>query len=594
MRMSRILEIAAILLLLTAISCNDTGDTAKKTEYRSTTLVKVDETTEDSISRAEVKTIPDMVKAIDLWNYWTRTGKERKLINHASKVFRENSGPDGNPDFALISALCMSFPYITINQPDSARYYLDYCKNKISENYPIYGTYCNAEAEYAIRFDFDYPKGMAYLTKAYELTRKLPEAENSPAGSVIMSNISMLYYRRRDTAGLKYAQRACELAKKSTKDLYPLYISYIMLGQQEYLSGKYRQAIDHSIEALNIVTSHPEFRQGISDIYITMADSYSALGDNNAARIYYNNAFDNISTTTDKNTHIRLYLSYADYLFKTSRYDEAIRNYKQGYRISEDYNIIDYRHFLLLGLSESYQEIGQKDSALFYYKEFHTVYNRAFNLQKEKEFNQFFLNYEKEKYENDLNRQKLEIAKREKLLVISSSAFFAICIAAAAIIIFYRKKNRMYRQVVEADQQRLKADRMKEEIASAENSQGTRDKTEKELFERLEAMMKSQKLYRNSNINIENVAAELSTNRTYLSSAINKYSGMSFPNYINKYRISEAVSIISDPDNDTTIKELYIDLGYKNRNSFDHAFIKETGMTPVNYREQISKMHKQA
>ena len=152
----------------------------------------------------------------------------------------------------------------------------------------------------------------------------------------------------------------------------------------------------------------------------------------------------------------------------------------------------------------------------------------------------------------------------------------------------------MYRQVVEADQQRLKADRMKEEIASAENSQGTRDKTEKELFERLEAMMKSQKLYRNSNINIENVAAELSTNRTYLSSAINKYSGMSFPNYINKYRISEAVSIISDPDNDTTIKELYIDLGYKNRNSFDHAFIKETGMTPVNYREQISKMHKQA
>ena len=73
---------------------------------------------------------------------------------------------------------------------------------------------------------------MAYLTKAYELTRKLPEAENSPAGSVIMSNISMLYYRRRDTAGLKYAQRACELAKKSTKDLYPLYISYIMLGQQ--------------------------------------------------------------------------------------------------------------------------------------------------------------------------------------------------------------------------------------------------------------------------------------------------------------------------------------------------------------------------
>ena len=300
--MSRILEIAAILLLLTAISCNDTGDTAKKTEYRSTTLVKVDETTEDSISRAEVKTIPDMVKAIDLWNYWTRTGKERKLINHASKVFRENSGPDGNPDFALISALCMSFPYITINQPDSARYYLDYCKNKISENYPIYGTYCNAEAEYAIRFDFDYPKGMAYLTKAYELTRKLPEAENSPAGSVIMSNISMLYYRRRDTAGLKYAQRACELAKKSTKDLYPLYISYIMLGQQEYLSGKYRQAIDHSIEALNIVTSHPEFRQGISDIYITMADSYSALGDNNAARIYYNNAFDNISTTTDEST----------------------------------------------------------------------------------------------------------------------------------------------------------------------------------------------------------------------------------------------------------------------------------------------------
>lgn len=72
--------------------------------------------------------------------------------------------------------------------------------------------------------------------------------------------------------------------------------------------------------------------------------------------------------------------------------------------------------------------------------------------------------------------------------------------------------------------------------------------------------------------------------------AINTYSGKTFTNYINTYRINEAVSIISDPTNDTNAKELADNLGYASVNVFYQVFRRETGVSLSRYRKELVTM----
>lgn len=62
---------------------------------------------------------------------------------------------------------------------------------------------------------------------------------------------------------------------------------------------------------------------------------------------------------------------------------------------------------------------------------------------------------------------------------------------------------------------------------------------------------------------------------------------MSFPYYVNSFRINEAVRILSDPENDTPIKAIAWSLGYNNLTTFYRLFEAAKGMPPSKYRETI-------
>ncbi len=69
-------------------------------------------------------------------------------------------------------------------------------------------------------------------------------------------------------------------------------------------------------------------------------------------------------------------------------------------------------------------------------------------------------------------------------------------------------------------------------------------KLDKEKFERY---MRQKKPYLNSDLRITEMAAELITNRTYLSAFINQEYGMNFSSYINRLRLKELANLQSNP-----------------------------------------------
>lgn len=63
---------------------------------------------------------------------------------------------------------------------------------------------------------------------------------------------------------------------------------------------------------------------------------------------------------------------------------------------------------------------------------------------------------------------------------------------------------------------------------------------------------------------------------------------MNYLQFVNSYRINEAVRILSDPEQtEYPLKQLWSDLGFNSATTFYKLFQKEVGITPSVYRKQF-------
>lgn len=89
----------------------------------------------------------------------------------------------------------------------------------------------------------------------------------------------------------------------------------------------------------------------------------------------------------------------------------------------------------------------------------------------------------------------------------------------------------------------------------------------------------------NTDLYLDGLAEIFQTSPKYLSKLIKTKLGVSFVEYLNEYRIKQAMKIIQA--NDIKVTELYSMVGFNNRNTFSKAFKKFTGMAPNEYKKSL-------
>ena len=104
--------------------------------------------------------------------------------------------------------------------------------------------------------------------------------------------------------------------------------------------------------------------------------------------------------------------------------------------------------------------------------------------------------------------------------------------------------------------------------------------------------MREEKIFKDNTLTKDKVAELLDTNRTYLSRIINEQAQTSFTHYVNRFRIEEAIRLLSDPSNDTPLKALASDLGFNSISTFYNLFQSSVGMTPAQYRSKVKELEK--
>lgn len=96
-------------------------------------------------------------------------------------------------------------------------------------------------------------------------------------------------------------------------------------------------------------------------------------------------------------------------------------------------------------------------------------------------------------------------------------------------------------------------------------------------------MFSERHLYLNPTLNINGLARELGTNRTYISNFINQQLHTTFYEYVNHWRVKRAKELLEETSQ--PIEQVAANSGFNSLSSFRRYFAKVVGMTPAKYRK---------
>ena len=105
------------------------------------------------------------------------------------------------------------------------------------------------------------------------------------------------------------------------------------------------------------------------------------------------------------------------------------------------------------------------------------------------------------------------------------------------------------------------------------------DQSVAELMERISQLMDEERLYLHSDLKLQDVAVRLNTNSGYVSECINTMRGLSFSQFVNTYRVSQAQELLRQQP-DLKAANVATASGFSTESSFFRNFKLITGMTP--------------
>ncbi|MGL4851082.1 MAG: helix-turn-helix domain-containing protein [Phocaeicola sp.] len=465
---------------------------------------------------------------------------------------------------------------------------------------------------YAAHTERDYYHAIRWLFKGVVLAQ---HHNYTALRGELLGKLASVYYLKRDKAGLSYAEECYEIGHSLNKPAL-IYEGAVQCASMHLLLKEYKKAMDYLNEAEGLLLEHHFYDQ--AHTYNLLGDLLAEEGEYTQALAYYKKAL--MEKQASKTSSIvYAHLGEARVRIKQQYYSEAIALIKQGLAISYARANTVYRKELYEALSLSYEKLHMYADALSAYKTFRAENDTLTLALNERDLSELRFRYDSERQANAIKENKLMMLEKEQRIQQQMYILIIILIVLGLLYYLYRRKNRLYLRIVKQNQEAIrKEDKLRKRIEALEqNSKHTlldegqegvhrtkellqekyassslSDEKSVQIFQQLEILMQEQKRYKESTLNKERVAEELGTNRTYLSRIINEQTGLSFTHYINKYRIEEAVRILSDPTNQTPLKAISAELGFNAISTFYNLFQSKVGMTPAQYRNKVLELER--
>lgn len=530
------------------------------------------------------------------WHYCTEKGDFGRVVRSTASVW--SAAANGKDDAAALYAAVMAGQaYASMNVPDSMDWYLSRAGELAEKRKDAWalGTICNVLGTYAIDREMNFYKAITCFTRGMEFTEGVAPA----CYYALEGNLAIAYYLRNNLEGLRYARDVLRHGEEVNDPFY-IFIGTKTSAYLLHLSGQDAEALAMSRKALSLVDRFYD-HAGVYNLY---ADVSAANGDDRTAEEYYLKAFEYLHNADSKST-ADTYLNYGNWLLKRGDTDKAIQVLNEGLdsEVFSAGNYI-YRYQFYRSLSDAFSRQGDDRRALDYFRRYHEEADSIFRLDREHSLNELVVRYETEKHRREAEQKKAELHKANRRVVTVVSVVIIVLVVLLMMVMLYCRKNRMYRLIARQYHESIEKERIlsealdacrgtavgdKEDASTEEDGDGDSSESERlhELFCRLDRLMRDEKLYCENGLSLDSLAARLFSNRTYLSTALNRFSGVPFRTYINTLRINEAVRILSVAEDETPLKVLSDRLGFNTLSTFYRSFQTVVGMPPSRFRREM-------
>lgn len=250
--------------------------------------------------------------------------------------------------------------------------------------------------------------------------------------------------------------------------------------------------------------------------------------------------------------------------------------------------------------SLAFRDANTPETALRFAHFYEQYQDSVFSLSRERALQEARIKNDIVSRDREIDRQKIELLSTRNNMILLVGGIILLLILLASTFYSKHRKEKLYTAIVNQNREYLKREAMLldrlEKARNADDETTTADQSAqsssistdkiKDLMERFTALMLEQKLFTDPGLSVSSVAEYLSTNRTYLSKAINESTGNTFTQVVNDYRIREAIRLISDTEANIPLKQIAFDVGFNSMSTFYVTFQSITGMTPARYRSK--------
>ena len=440
----------------------------------------------------------------------------------------------------------------------------------------------------------------------------------------IYGNLLTLTHTATDTAGLANARRIYDYGHKQ-HDYEQAFMGAYYQANYYNLTGDNQRAESFLREALDIYRDYPY--DDVASVYTLYSKVKMDMGQIDEAEDYARQAIALADSLHQPFLLPDTYLQYAEVLSRkgnpalsNAMAQRALETADQA--SSKTQAVACYRL-----MARNSRMLGQNAQAMDCLERANQLMDTLtlINMERLNHERTIMLDIQKKEQEAQLRRQQMASQRRMNLFLAVAVALLTALLVV--IYVLYRHRNRLYKNIVRQNaaavrhqkelQQRI--DRLKEHpeaelrelrelrapgesgepgksgesappIDSGDPGNKLVDNDEKKqaLYDRACQLMEQERLYTDPQLNRERLAELLGTNRTYLSAIIKEKSGMSYLQFVNSYRINEAIRILSDPDKiDYPLKQIWSDLGFNSPTTFYKLFQQAVGITPSVYRKQF-------
>ena len=447
-----------------------------------------------------------------------------------------------------------------------------------------------------------YEDALEYYQKSLKINEEIND-KRVIANS--LNNIGAIYQELNNYEdALEYHQKSLKINEEINDKKG---IAYLLnnIGIIYYELNNYEDALEYYQKSLKI-TEEIGDKKGIASSLNNIGVIYKELNNYENALKYYQKSL-KIQEGIKYNRGIAISSNNIGEIHnKLGKFSEALFFFGKSLEIAETINIKDIIISNYESFSESYSAMGNYKKAFEYHKQYTALKDSVFNLETYKQIAEMKTRYETERkdkqiqtleYENNI--KTIKINHHKKIHIIYIIVLFLAIAAITIILILLRKKNMAYKFLVSKNLDVLSKEKelknVKEKLQSCDkNFQSIVNSDEKEkILEKLEKLFDDEKIYIKTDLTLNKLAKRLSTNRVYLSQIINDEYKKNFNDFINQYRVKEAMLILSDSRKNMqfSIEAIAREAGFNSKSSFNLYFKKYADITPSNFKDNINGLN---